>query len=312
MEKRVEKRVLIGIDGSSYALNAVEYAANMFKNDPVFTMSLIYISPPLPPILLENNEEDADFTNWQVNYRSRLERKSQEKAKKILDKARQLLLDLGWTENRFETIHFPGRFGPARDLFFYAEHGLFDALVLGRRGVSLWEKLTMGSTADKIIHAEKTVPIWMVGNSFFSPKVLLAIDGSENSIRAVDHAGFILSGMENIEVTIFHVLTMYPLEEIKDLSEKWEKVVTSRILPFMDKAEEMLVKAGVPARNIRKKIKKSHKDVAGEIINYQKQENIGTIVIGRRGLSCLKAFFLGSVSTKVLNMVERGAVWIVD
>jgi len=312
MEKRVEKRVLIGIDGSSYALNAVEYAANMFKNDPVFTMSLIYISPPLPPILLENNEEDADFTNWQVNYRSRLERKSQEKAKKILDKARQLLLDLGWTENRFETIHFPGRLGPARDLFFYAEHGLFDALVLGRRGVSLWEKLTMGSTADKIIHAEKTVPIWMVGNSFFSPKVLLAIDGSENSIRAVDHAGFILSGIENIEVTIFHVLTMYPLEEIKDLSEKWEKVVTSRILPFMDKAEEMLVKAGVPARNIRKKIKKSHKDVAGEIINYQKQENIGTIVIGRRGLSRLKAFFLGSVSTKVLNMVERGAVWIVD
>jgi len=312
MEKQVEKRILVGMDGSSYALNAVEYVANLFKKDPTFTMSLIYILPPLPPILLEDKREDADFTNWQITYRSKLEKKSQEKANEILDKVRRFLLNLDWSEKRFETINSPGRFGPARDLLFYAEHGLFDALVLGRRGLGKLEKLVMGSVTDKIIHAEKTVPIWIVSQPFPSQKVLLAIDGSENSMHAVDHAGFILSGRNDIEIIIFHVLTTHLLEELKSISAKWEKVSESRILPFMERAHEMLVEAGVPSEKIRKEIKKSHKDVAEEIIRYQQQKDIGTIVMGRRGLSRIKAFFLGSVSTKVINLIEKGAVWVVD
>ncbi|CAD7773278.1 hypothetical protein DMNBHIDG_00731 [Candidatus Methanoperedenaceae archaeon GB37] len=81
---------------------------------------------------------------------------------------------------------------------------------------------------------------------------------------------------------------------------------------FMSQAQNMLIEAGLPKEKINLVIKPSDKDVAQEIIEHQKKEAIGTIAMGRRGLSRLKAFFLGSVSTKVLNMIEEGGVWIVD
>jgi len=310
-KEKIEKRLLVAVDGSLNALKAVEYIGAIFKEDPVLKVSIIYVIPPLPPILYETSEEQ-ELIDWQSSYRSKLEKKYRQQADEILGKAKKMLKDSGWTEGQFEDIALPGRSGPAPDLLFYAEQGLFDALVMGRRGKTKWEKIIMGSVTDKIIHAQKTVPIWIIAEPIFSKKILLAIDGSENAMRAVDHVGFILSGRTDVEITVFHVLDLKSFVILEKPPQKWQEIAEKKMASFMSQAQNMLIEAGLPKEKINLVIKPSDKDVAQEIIEHQKKEAIGTIAMGRRGLSRLKAFFLGSVSTKVLNMIEEGGVWIVD
>ena len=48
------------------------------------------------------------------------------------------------------------------------------------------------------------------------------------------------------------------------------------------------------------------------ILEKADSESCGTIALGRRGLSLVKEFFLGSVSTKVMRNARGHAVWVVD
>jgi len=63
-KQKIEKRVLVAIDGSFNAFRAVEYVATIFKEDPAFKISVVYVMPPLPPILYERSE-DIDLVDWQ-------------------------------------------------------------------------------------------------------------------------------------------------------------------------------------------------------------------------------------------------------
>ena len=47
------------------------------------------------------------------------------------------------------------------------------------------------------------------------------------------------------------------------------------------------------------------------LVNEALDHNYGTIVVGRRGTSMVREFFLGRVGQKVLNMAGRQAVWII-
>lgn len=61
----------------------------------------------------------------------------------------------------------------------------------------------MGEISRKLLEHCNICPAWMVGRSFRSKHVLVAIDSSEDALRAVDHLGFLLSGT-NCQVTLFH------------------------------------------------------------------------------------------------------------
>ena len=50
---------------------------------------------------------------------------------------------------------------------------------------------------------------------------------------------------------------------------------------------------------------------SGDIIREAREGAYGTIVMGRRGLSKVRDFLMGRVTSKVLNQAEDFAVWIV-
>ena len=51
--------------------------------------------------------------------------------------------------------------------------------------------------------------------------------------------------------------------------------------------------------------------LAGAIADRAKQENFGTIVMGRRGRSSVRDFFVGRVTNKVIHMARDRTVWVV-
>ncbi|MEW5734346.1 MAG: universal stress protein [Thermodesulfobacteriota bacterium] len=152
--------------------------------------------------------------------------------------------------------------------------------------------------------------------------VLLAVDNSKNSQKAVDYVCANV-GRDTV-VTVFSVLpdvasacdmddpSLVPI--FKDNRKAFcslEDAKKAAAKGFAENAKTCLTNAGFPAKNVKVKVVKKKGDVAGQIIAEAQKGGHDTIVMGRRGLSGIKEFFLGSVSNKVVQQAQGLAVLVV-
>jgi nucleotide-binding universal stress UspA family protein len=131
-------------------------------------------------------------------------------------------------------------------------------------------------------------------------KVLVPIDGSENSLRAVERAVAMLRDHGPFEVHVLNVqpplggdvTTFIASATVKDYHrEEGEKV--------LQPARALLDRLGVPY--------KPHITVgpAGEsIAGFARKLGVNMIVMGTRGLGGLRGALLGSVSTEVIRYAD--------
>ncbi|MBW1898246.1 MAG: universal stress protein [Deltaproteobacteria bacterium] len=152
-------------------------------------------------------------------------------------------------------------------------------------------------------------------------KILVALDDSENAIRAVEHVSKFFNPSNNITlfsvlqdtVTLFNMnhpeLTPYFMAQqtyFGELEEKQKSIVEEA----QKKAKKILLDAGFNEENITVKSQHKQKGIARDIIEAASGYDI--IVMGRRGLSGIQEFLLGSVSHKVLHSVKNISVLIVN
>jgi nucleotide-binding universal stress UspA family protein len=153
-------------------------------------------------------------------------------------------------------------------------------------------------------------------------KILIAFDYSENAVRAVQYVANTFNC--NHEITLFSVIPdtaalcdlhspeLHPLflsqrDAFCSIEDKKKDLVTEAV----KKAKDLLVNCGFDEKNIHIKVETKKKGVARDIIN-EAHSGYDTIVLGRRGLSGIKEFFLGSISNKVLNSAKEVSVLVVD
>jgi nucleotide-binding universal stress UspA family protein len=153
-------------------------------------------------------------------------------------------------------------------------------------------------------------------------KILIALDDSENSLRAVefvtrsftpDHEITLFSVLQDVTTLYEHYspeLTPYFLTQ-RDVFTSIDDKKRGLIQEAAEKAKDLLVKAGFEEKNIKVKIEEQKKGIARDIIN-EAGTGYDAIVMGRRGLSGLTGFILGSVSQKVLHSVKNISVVVVD
>jgi nucleotide-binding universal stress UspA family protein len=77
------------------------------------------------------------------------------------------------------------------------------------------------------------------------------------------------------------------------------------------RAEELLRNAGFEQKNISVKVETQKKGIARDIIN-EASSGYDVVVLGRRGLSGIREFLLGSISQKVLHSAKNVSVLLVD
>lgn len=128
-------------------------------------------------------------------------------------------------------------------------------------------------------------------------KILLAIDGSEHSMKAADYA-INLAKTDNAEVEIIHVrdsVEGYPSRVVYDAAAL-EKALA-------EDAEEVMVRAAAKFQETG--VKHTKKIITGDaadvICREAEEKGIKIIVMGSRGLNTVTRFVLGSVSSKVLT-----------
>jgi nucleotide-binding universal stress UspA family protein len=156
------------------------------------------------------------------------------------------------------------------------------------------------------------------------PKILLPVDGSKHSKRAVQFAGYLGASMGKSlsGITLLHILTGGYLSrhmenvdfrtKILTESEVFKKIkethVNQDIKPFLDEGERLLRDSGIEA-SIERLIREG--EAANEIIKAAGEGKFPTIIMARRGLSELKGLFLGSVTAKVIHAAVEQTVYIV-
>lgn len=153
-------------------------------------------------------------------------------------------------------------------------------------------------------------------------KILVAFDDSDNSMRAVEFIA--QSFTHDHEITLYSVLpdtaaicemhspelTPYFLSQ-RDAFCSIEDAKKDLVEGAIKRAEEFLRGAGFEKENITVKVETQKKGIARDIIN-EVTSGYDVVVLGRRGLSGIKEFLLGSISQKVLHLAKNVSVLIVD
>ena len=127
--------------------------------------------------------------------------------------------------------------------------------------------------------------------------ILLALDGSEHSLRAVEHTALLLQNFANSTCTMVFVDHMAKKGQGK-APEIFEEVANEEMRKNLEKAQDILNEKGLLYTT--KVLTGS--DVAETICKYAKQRSFSQIVLGTRGLGNLRGIVMGSVSHKVLQL----------
>ena len=155
-----------------------------------------------------------------------------------------------------------------------------------------------------------------------SNRVLLAVDESKNSMRAVRYVA--QSIKPDSEVTLLSILpdaagacdldsrSLTPLfNENRAVFCSLEDTKKDRLQDFMRQARDVLVKAGFESKKVTTRVRKKKSGIARDIMKEAARGNFDTLVVGRRGISGVKEFLFGSISTKLLDLASGKAVIVV-
>ncbi|NVM22001.1 MAG: universal stress protein [Desulfobacterales bacterium] len=306
------KKILLAVDDSVYSERGVRYAARISLAAKNVTYTIFNVRPLVPKIFIEKAETDSEV-RAEID---ELVRKNTDAARRVVEKFKDLMMREGIVENRIETGTEFIQLGVAKDILNRAEQGFYDVILLARRGLTPRQDFFIGTTAAKVVDHALEIPVWVVAGETISMKIVLAVDGSENSLRAVDHLIHMVGANPDLRLTLFHVLPYlrhyYSVDferEHPHLQDILEREVRRRVEGFYGKALERLKMAGLKKSQIEIKTNTRSYDVSTAILDEARTGGYGTVVVGRRGES--EAFFTGRIAMRLVQKVSDQALWVV-
>jgi len=322
MADSMRKKILVTVDGSEHSLEAVRYTAKTAPPKSV-KIVLFHIRTRVPESFWDLEREPAyryrfiDVGEWE----SRQEKMIQE----FMAKACEILYAAGIPRKSVSVGIQDREAGIARDIIAESQRG-YDTVVVSRRGLSELKDFVLGSIANKLVERVAHVPVWIIGSGQQRGKFLVAVDGSEGAMLAVDCVAKMVGSNHHFDITLFHVVRGFDIfhqmvgkppgaAPDKVLKEKFDKEMEQagrEIEPVFLKATKRLLKAGVAPASVREKIVTGASTRSSAIADEAEQGGYDTIVVGRRGLSKVQEFFMGRVSSKVIQLAKDKTVWVVS
>ncbi len=288
----MEKHMLLTISADRSALYGVKFVCDFFDRKEDMRFTLFYTMPPGPSEVVMGQDKDL-----YLQQKKRFELEAEEAAR-AMDNARDILcrrgFDCGIQAMRLQN----SRFSKAVDIVREAEEGLYDSVIVGRRGVSWFEAALNESVSAQVLNETFQIPTWFCRQPETDRRnVLLCVDGSEQSLRIADHVGFMLTRESRHEIDLLHIQTP------KDEGEDCDKI--------FDAAQEALTENGVPKERINRRLLYSSA-IAKAILREAQDRRYAVVAMGRTGSGrgLLGHLFLGSCSRDLFNEFTGGSLWL--
>jgi nucleotide-binding universal stress UspA family protein len=157
-------------------------------------------------------------------------------------------------------------------------------------------------------------------------KMLIAVDDSEDSRKAVEYVGQNFSSVKDLWITLFHVLLGFPTHLWDDghvltreektarkaVIDTWVTNQREAIDAVFQEAIETLTRCGIHPRRVETKvIPESIKAIDQCILAEARAGGYQTVVIGRCRRPA-KHFLLGPVANKIVHSATGMTVCVVD
>ncbi len=305
--------IVLPQDGSAFAMKSLDYLNLMFGPKSNVTPNLLHILPSLPPALVDAGRKNRET----AGHLKKMKNRNEALANKILGDAKDVLLQYHFPEEKIKIVCQGRKRDIARDIVDWSHDKMADGILLNCHGRSRVEAFFMGEVSLKLLECSGSCPVWLLRGNVKQKDVLVAIDNSENALRAIDYAGFILNGTQS-RIVLFHTkrslrrfLPKAIFEDIPGIAELWSEQGQEEIAPVMEKARQMLVNAGIEESRIQVEVLDGSRNPAADVLEAADRHGCGTIILGRQGDSCNKDFSMGSIARKVIEAASDKAIWVV-
>jgi nucleotide-binding universal stress UspA family protein len=304
-EKTGFQKLLVAIDGSEisdYALNLAIHVGEVFSSrvDLIYVhTSAIPTSVPAAPLYDPTTGGQILSPTTEIQTSKDDVQKTIAKERALVEHRKILVTDSGLN---CEAISISST-DIGGEILKRGNSGGYDLVVVGSRGLSGLKSLILGSVSKKVAKESK-ISVLVVKNKVEGlPKILVAYDGSTEARNALSAAAE-LGRKFNGEVDPIGVVSI-PLSPegmvIPDSISKWEKEMNDHVR----EAETQLKEYG-----IRKSEGKTidSPDIPKGISGRAEAGSYDLIVVGNRGYSKLRSFFLGSVASGITDSAKTNVL----
>ncbi len=309
----MERKILVAVEGSIYSHNSVRYLCRLFADIEEVSFHLLsLLSCSGMTSGTEWLEQDA-----RINTLRPESRRKYSECQGIIKKYKEIFRLSGVDEKRLSSsVHITSA-SLAMEIIHFARQGLYDALVIGRRGLSKVQEWILGSVSQQILEKCSDVPIWIVDGIVDSNKFFVPVDGTPFSLKALDHIAFILKDHPRAEITLFNSQAFFKKNIEVDpqvcydyMGKEWCETHCSNPDTLFHAPKQMLLEAGFSEERIHTLQTSKGLYPSRQIVRQALMDGVGTIVMGRReGL--YKADHYKGVSDRVVAMAVETAIWII-
>lgn len=309
----MQKKIVIAVDDSIYSKHSVKYAVKISEVIPDISYIIFNVQNSISQYITDEAKKNMRIQKEL----SKIMRKNEASSRSLLAKYKDLMIGMGIDSDRIDVASQPKLQCVAKDIIDFGQKCPYDAIAVGRRGFSRIQRTFMGSVTSNILEHSTAIPVWLIDGTVTSAKILVAMDGSASSMRAIDHLGFMIGESETADITLFSVIPKIKItgeeNSAKD-KDNLDKIISMSRKQKTDQillnAKALLEKAGLKENQISIKISSRFLNPGKAIINESEKGHYGTIVVGRSGVT--KSIFTGSVSRYVINNMSNRALWIVS
>lgn len=271
-------RVLVGYDGSRGAVDAIGIAARLIPGASA-TIVHLWNTPVASSELRQRLAGRAHTLEEQIEL---LEQEGSAEAERVAGQGAIMARAAGWSAESLGERNVNEAYQLAR----LAEQREASLIVLGSRGLT-GAKAVLGSMSDMVVHVSQ-VPVLVVPFPLMASEIadvdsgpiLIASDGSTNSLRAAERAALLFPNRERVTVTVGSSSEPHTTAPGDG---------TSVHLP------------------VRGRLGKA-RAVAATLADYARERGAAAIVVGSRGKSASRELLLGSVAKAVLHRTHRPVV----
>ena len=313
------KKFLLPVDDSLHCTYALRYVVNM---EPILQDAayfLFYVQPMVSDYL----KQEARIDSMAMGKLRELNEKHASMANELLDRRKKELINLGVPEEKIEVETQPRKEGIAKDILWQAGKQSVHGIVIGRHVYSRLQDTFIGSTSKNVIEHCAETPVWLINNEVGERNILLAIDGSTDSARALDYLLDVIRDNPDVDLTLFHVQPSFrdccevdfEAMQLSDAEAETsyvkivEKANRQCIDNFVEYAGRKLKERNVHEDRLKMKSQPASLNIGKAIVDEFNSGGYGTVIVGKRGFN--KRFFMGSVSNYLVSHLETGALWII-
>ena len=310
----IKRKILMAVDGSDQALEAVRYTSTMVRPE-MTEVVLFYVGSGFPEVFWDLNRNPLYRTKkpkvmgWLAD--------QQLVIGEFNEKALKILADAGFAREDITIKTQTKKTGILKDII-QESYQDYSAIVMGRTGLSRLKDLLLGSMANKLALKIKHIPVVVVGGRPVPGKILIALDESIEAMRGVSCIGALAGGCD-CRITLCHCLhppTWSPIAGDRQAMARkdpdWVKYNENRFKPYMEEATRRLMEAGTDAGRIFRDSLFVKGNTIQKIAETAVVGKFGTLVVGRRETaSFAEEHFRGRFGKKLIRSLENIAVWVV-